>query len=282
VRIERKFVAGAALAVAVIAIAAWRIGAASTRTLGTRYPLPANPLTVTPAPEMAKDGARLAHLNGCFSCHGADLAGRVIFTGWFGTRIVAPNLTRLARHRTDAELALAIRFGLKPDRTSLIDMPSARYVKSSDGDVAAIIAYLRTLPERPDTAPKPRWRFGGRALLAMKLLPVAAPMVDRSARGPIRTPTAPRALGHYLTQSQCAVCHGPDLAGEPEEDSPSLRFSIRHYSLGVFERFFATGRPRKGHGTQTMTPLIKRRLHYLTKADIRAIYVYLNTKKRNG
>ena len=33
------------------------------------------------------------------------------------------------------------------------------------------------------------------------------------------------------------------------------------------------------HGTDTMTPTIKHRLHYLTDGDVRAIYVYLNETK---
>ena len=259
-----------------VAIGAWRIEAASTRILATRYPIPVSALAVSSAQSDAKDGERLARLNGCMSCHGPQLAGRVRISGYFGTRLIAPNLTRIVRHRLDAQLAAAIRFGIKPDGTSLIDMPAGKFVKSSDSDIAAIIAYLRTLPERPNATAKSQWRFGGRAMLAMGLLPLEAAMVDPEARGPAQTPTLPLALGRYITQSQCSACHGADLSGEPEESSPDLRFSIQHYSPAAFQRFLSTGMGQKGHGTRVMTRTIHSQLKYLTVADVRAVYAYLN------
>jgi mono/diheme cytochrome c family protein len=198
-----------------------------------------------------------------------------VFSGWFGTRIVAPNLTRLARQETDAQLATAIRYGIKRDGTSVTEMPSKEFIKSSDSDVAAIIAYLRTLPERPDATGKTRWRFDGRAMLAIGTLPSEAAMVNTSARGPLQTPNSPLARGRYITQSHCSVCHGPDLSGETIEGSPDLRVSIEHYSLTAFEHFFRTGEGQIGHGTGTMTKMIRSRFKYLTATDVNAIYIYL-------
>ena len=274
-----KLAIAAAVALGLIALAVWRIEAASARILATRYPQPAAPLAVTPTPAMAANGERLARLDGCASCHGKALTGRVIVSGFLGTKLVAPNLTALARHRSDEQLAAAIRYGVRRDGTSLINMPVGKFLRSSDSDIAAIIAYLKSLPARPDAAGRTHWGFGGRAMLAMGLMPIEAAMLDRSQRGPHQTPTAPMARGHYLTQVYCTVCHGPDLTGEPQQDSPGLRFSIKHYSLAVFERFFTTGIARKGHGTQTMTPMIKARFRYMTKQDVRAIFTYLNNSK---
>ena len=269
----------AAVALILIALAAWRIEAASARILTARYPQPDTPLALPPSADMAAEGERLVHLDGCTSCHGEALTGRVIFSGSFGTRLVAPNLTALPRHRSNAQLAAAIRYGVKPDGTSLIDMPVAKFLRSSDGDIAAIIAYLRSLPQRPDAAGKTQWGFGGRAMLAMGLIKVEARRLDRSQRGPKQTPGEPMARGRYLTQVYCSGCHGADLGGNPEEYSPDLRFAIKHYSPAVFARFFTTGVGRKGHGTHTMTPMIKSRFRHLTKADVRAIFVYLNNSK---
>ena len=263
--------------VGVIAAAVWYIESASTQALTAHHPMPARALGIVPAPSATNDGNRLAHVNGCFSCHGDQLAGRVLFNGWFGTRISAPNLTRLVRQETDAQLAAAIRFGVNRDGTSVIEMPSSQFIKSSDSDIAAIIAYLRTLPERPDAVGKTRWRFGGRAMLAMGLLPSEAMMVDISARGPLQTPKSPLALGRYITQSQCSACHGADLSGETFKSSPDLRVSIEHYSSAAFEHFFRTGEGQIGHGTRTMTKMIRNRFKYLTAADVDAIYVYLKS-----
>ena len=265
------------IVVALIATTAWVIESVSTRALTLRHAMPVHALAMIPVPSAASDGERLAHIDGCFSCHGPRLTGHVVFTGWFGTQLVAPNLTRLAHKETGAQLAAAIRYGVKHDGTSVIKMPSKQFIKSSDSDIAAIIAYLRTLPERPDTAGKTRWRFGGRVMLAMGLLPVEATVVSMSARGPLHTPVFPIALGHYITQSHCSVCHGQDLSGETIKGSPDLRVSIQHYSPATFEHFFRTGDGQIGHGTKTMTKMIRGRFKYLTAADVDAIYVYLKS-----
>jgi mono/diheme cytochrome c family protein len=113
-------------------------------------------------------------------------------------------------------------------------------------------------------------------MLATGLIPIAAQHLHPSERGPLSTPVAPLALGRYLTHTQCSACHGRHLSGEADVDSPDLRFAIKHYSLAAFESFFRTGIGQLGHGTSTMTPLIRRRFHLLTKAEVRAIYLYLN------
>jgi mono/diheme cytochrome c family protein len=273
-----KIIIPAAVVLAIV-LAVWRVDAVSSAMLARHYPEPERPLAVKPEPAMAADGARLAHLDGCTGCHGDALTGGVEYSGNLGTVLVAPNLTRVVRHRSDAELASAIRFGVKPDGTSLIEMPAERYLRSSDEDIAAVIAYLRSLPEKPDTAGKTRWGIDGRAMLAMGLMPASAEGLRVSDRGPTHTPSDAIARGRYLTQVHCSGCHGEKLQGEPEEDSPDLRFSIQHYSLAAFETFFTTGIARKGHGTDTMTPTIKHRLHYLTKEDVDAIFTYLNHTK---
>ena len=276
---KAKLGIAAAIILAVIAIAVWRIEAVSTRILSTRYPEPANALAVNPARADAKEGARLAKLDGCTACHGRDLTGWVMVSGPFGTRFGAPNLTAMVRHLSDAQLAAAIRYGVKPDGTSVIDMPVSKFLMSSDDDIAAIIAYLRTLPEKPSKMGRPQWGFEGRAMLAMGLMQIEAPMVKPARRGPKETPTAPQALGRYVAQVQCSGCHGPDLGGNPDDDSPDLRKAVTHYTEAAFVRFFATGNAHKDHPTRVMTQAIKRQFKYLTKDEVQALYTYLATSK---
>jgi cytochrome c553 len=271
----RKRIIHLSVLAGIVVIAVWAIQSASARVLLAHHATPGRALITTPTPDVASDGDRLAHVDGCFGCHGPNLTGRVVFSGWLGTRIVAPNLTRLARSETDAQLATAIRYGVKRDGTSLVVMPSTKFIGSSDSDIAAIIAYLRTLPKRRDAAGITQWRLGGQAMLAMGLIPAEANLVNRSARGPARTPTAPIALGHYITKLQCSGCHGPDLSGKTIKGSPDLHFAVQHYSLGGFEHFFRTGDGQIGHGTQTMTGIIRRRFKYLSRSDVDAIYSYL-------
>ncbi len=260
---------------ALVALLVWRIEAGSARILTAVHPLPAHPLAVTPSPAMAQQGARLVHVNGCADCHGDNLTGGVEFSGWFGSRLVAPNLTRLAHRDSDAQLAAAIRFGIKPNGTSVIDMPSDRFVANSDADIAAMIAYLRGLPQKPDTAGQTRWRIDGRAILAMGLLPAEAGMIDLSRRGPVQTPSQPLELGRYITRTQCSACHGRDLSGDTANDSPDLQIAIRHYSLASFRHFFATGQASSHHQAPTMERMIRRQFHYLTPAEVDGLYAYL-------
>lgn len=274
--IARKKKLFAVALVAVLAgLAVWRIEAASARILTATHTPPAKPLALAPSQDMVQEGARLVRVSGCAACHGDKLTGAVEFSGWFGSRLVAPNLTRLARHDSAAQMATAIRFGIKPNGTSVIDMPSDRFVATSDADIAAMIAYLRSLPEKPDTGGKTRWRIGGRTVLAMGLLPAEASMVDRSRRGPLQTPTEPRALGHYVTETQCSACHGSSLSGDTANDSPNLRVAIRDYSLAAFRHFFKTGQAVSHHQASVMKRMIHNQFHYLTGNEVNGIYAYL-------
>ena len=157
------------------AVIVWRIEASSARILATHYPQPANPLAVSVAQGDAANGQRLARLDGCTDCHGKALTGHTEFSGLFGIAACGaePDRPCPPSQRT-AQLAAAIRYGVKPDGTSMIRMPVGEFLRSSDGDIAAIIAYLRSLPQKPGTAGKTHWAFGGRAMLAMGLLPLEA------------------------------------------------------------------------------------------------------------
>ena len=83
----------------------------------------------------------------------ADLGGRVLgdnlLMGW----LVATNLTRgqggLGADYTDQDLVRAIRHGVGRGK-SLVFMPSESFQRYSDEDLAAIIAYLRTIPPVDD------------------------------------------------------------------------------------------------------------------------------------
>jgi mono/diheme cytochrome c family protein len=93
----------------------------------------------------------------------------------------------------------------------------------------------------------------------------------------VQTPVAPAALGLYLTRAHCSACHGDDLSGRTAEGSPSLRVSIVHYSPQGFAHFFRTGEGQIGHGTATMTRMIRSRFQYLTPTEVQAIYLYLKS-----
>ena len=107
----------------------------------------------------AEAGALILAAAGCASCHkGPDdesdgppvLAGGQAFPSPFGT-FYAPNVSSDPVQGigawTDDELAHAIRAGVSPDgRYYYPVFPTHAYAKMTDGDLADLIAHLRTLP----------------------------------------------------------------------------------------------------------------------------------------
>ncbi|MFN3546030.1 MAG: cytochrome C [Mesorhizobium sp.] len=149
---------------------------------------------------------------GCGNCHtpmGPDgfvmeqeLGGRLVediepFTAY------APNITPAGRvaQWSDAELARAIREGIRPDG-SLIGppMPFAMYRGLGDEDLGAIVAFLRTLPAVDNQVPASTYRI--------PLPPAYGPPVE-SVSAPERGVSV--AYGAYLAGpvAHCMECHTP-------------------------------------------------------------------------
>jgi mono/diheme cytochrome c family protein len=112
--------------------------------------------------DLTARGAYLATVMDCAGCHmprgsdGMPLFHAGLSGGTVGFEIPgmgifwAPNLTPAdtgLRSWTDAEIAVAITAGQHPDgRTLAPVMPWPAYVALTDEDVAALVAYLRSLP----------------------------------------------------------------------------------------------------------------------------------------
>lgn len=149
---------------------------------------------------------------GCGNCHtpmgpegfiaDQELGGRLVediepFTAY------APNITPASRiaEWSDAELGRAIREGIRPDG-SLIGppMPFAMYLGLGDEDLAAMVAFLRTVPAVDNEVPASTYRI--------PLPPAYGPPVE-SVTAPERAVTV--AYGEYLAGpvAHCMECHTP-------------------------------------------------------------------------
>src|SRR5690606_12073504 len=88
-----------------------------------------------------------------------------------------PNLTRSAEGLgdwTDEQVAAAIRTGARPDGRMLAPiMPWPSYAALTDEDVAALVAYLRTLPPSPHAVPEPMAEGGQGPLPFFRVVPPA-------------------------------------------------------------------------------------------------------------
>lgn len=220
-RVLRVFRALALVALALGLAAFGAIYGFSEQQLRRAYRLPLDPpLTLPSDSEALARGARLAHvLATCVECHGPDLGGKVFMdAGPLGV-VVGPNLTTgrggIADSLTDADLVRAIRRGRRADGRSLLVMPSEAYVHLGRDDLAALIAYVRSLPPVDREVPPTEIRLLGRALMAIGRLPIlVAGKTPDLPLGPGVPPGPTEEYGRYLADvSGCHGCHGLDLSG---------------------------------------------------------------------
>ena len=119
-------------------------------------------------------------------------------------RAVAPNITPDPETGigkwTDAQLAKAIREGIRPDKSVIgPPMPIEFYRKLSDDDLAAIIAYLRAQPPVKNAVEKSKFNI--------PLPPNYGPPIA-SVKAP--KPTDKVRYGKYLADiGHCMDCHSP-------------------------------------------------------------------------
>lgn len=178
------------------------------------------------------DSASLAHgkhiteIHGCLDCHGADLSGKV-FVDAPPFLISAANLTSgkggLGSQYSADDFDRAIRHGVKKNGKPVFIMPSAAYHNLSDGDAAALIGYLQTIPPIDNELPQSQLRFMG-TMLAGTALDLEFEIRSEPARSEPAPPVGPTAeYGEYIASVTCSYCHGADLRGlesPPNPDSP--------------------------------------------------------------
>jgi mono/diheme cytochrome c family protein len=249
----------------------------SERALRRTYEIPAVRLSVPTDPASIVEGQRLATLRGCFSgCHGKQAQGEVMIDEPMLARLVAPNLTAAVRKFSDAELAVIIRNGVRPDGRSVLVMPSEAFVELTDADLGRILAFLKSLPAasgpEPDVSLGPLARIG----LAVGQFKVAAQLIaDTLPPPPAANEEA--AYGRYLARTTCPQCHGADLRGtsNPDFTSPDLRV-VAAYTPEAFTQLMRTGIAVGGRKPGMMGGWARNNLSQFTDAEIAAVFSYLH------
>jgi cytochrome c553 len=233
-----------------------------------------------PTPAQIANAPRMAWTLGCFSCHGEGLRGNKMFDRPMIGTIWAPNLTRVASHATDEQLARAIRQGISDEGTPLIVMPSEAYQHLSDQEVAALIAMIRTLPRNVSTTPANSYGPIGRLGIATGKFKTAPELVaEYAAQEPIPV-GAQYERRRRLAMLNCSGCHGPSLEGkeaEPGETSPNLTIAGA-YDLPQFTKLLRTGVPPGGQKLNMMGPTARTDLSHLTDPEIEQLYDYLQAR----
>ncbi len=259
---------------ALVVVAAGYVYIASEALMARTYDVPLTSFQAPDDAEAIEKGRRLATVYGCRNCHSADLEGSVMHDDPNVARITAPNITPIIKRYSDAELERLIRRGVKQDGKSLWIMPSAMYNQMSDEDVGAIIAYVRTVPERSGVEGGIALRKLGRIGVVMEMVKPAAVDVDNHVYRATSNDADPLARGKYLAMTACTECHGANLEGWDLAKAPSLVVAAG-YSEGDFTKLMRTGEGVGGRKLGLMGEMGRKRFSALTDEEVRALREYL-------
>lgn len=210
----------------------------------TKYDAPYPKITISTDSAVLARGEYLVYGPGhCADCHGkvdmidakergdiVPLEGGFTFilpVGKVHTPNITPDVeTGIGKYKTE-ELARALRYGVKPNGSVLIDfMP---FHNTSDEDLSAIFSYLKTMQPVKHKVPEHEWNMLGYIVKAFAIKPVGP---DGEVVKSIQ-PDTTIAYGKYLANSvaNCRGCHtnrdlktgafiGPDFAGGFQMESP--------------------------------------------------------------
>jgi mono/diheme cytochrome c family protein len=252
---------------------------------------------VTVAPVAYADGAEVRALGkylfdsrGCADCHGADGKGaRFLDDAESGFRVTAPNITPagVVAKYTESDWVRIVRHGVKPDGTPAFVMPSQDYNRLTDSDLAALVAYVRSLAPTDGPAAQFEVPFIVKALYAAGQVHDAAELIDHTL-----PPSQPVAVavsvehGRYVAQ-MCTGCHGANYSGGPIPGAPpswppasnltsGAGSALPTYKTGSeFTAMLRTGKRPDGSAVSEVMPF--KALAALNDVDAAALYLYLKS-----
>jgi mono/diheme cytochrome c family protein len=245
------------------------------------------PVAYVDTPDAVARGKYLFESRGCAECHGSDGAGRVFIDDGASMRARSPNITRgaggVVGKYTEVDWVRAIRHGVKPDGRPILIMPSEDYNRLTDADLAAMVAYVRTLPAAEGAPAEFTLPFIFKALYVAGVVTDAPERIDHSL--PPAQPVAEQvsaAHGAYVA-NMCLGCHGARLTGgkipgaPPDwpaaaDLTPTSAVMKRYDSVDKFKSMLRTGKSPDGRALLVMPfPTLKQ----LNDTDVDALYLYL-------
>ena len=262
---------GIALGALVVAVFLIVFGVSEYRMRQT-FDIAAAPIAVPTDSASLERGRHVFLTRGCTGCHGPDTEGKVFVDDPMIARLVAPNVPKAIRGYTDPELARLLRHGVRPDGRGVAVMPSSMFYNLDDADLAALIAYLRTIPEKATTLPPTTLRVLARIGLVLGQYKLEPLNIVHDAPRPANGPDAP-ARGQYIAKSSCTECHGASLEGL--RDAPALSV-VAVYSPAEFARLMREGIPKDGRKLELMGGTARNRFSHLSDEEVTNLYTYLS------
>ncbi len=224
------------------------------------------------------------------------IAGGYDFGLPFG-HLYSPNLTPdketgIGRW-SDGQLARMIRYNIRPNGRAAV--PFMQFAGLSDGDLVAVLSYLRAQAPVKHAVPEPKLNVMGKMIVAFMLRPN---VLEKPALkiAPTAAPTVER--GEYLVNSiaECAGCHtrrsnqdgsftGPRLGGgntDGAESDPTIRLTAPNLtsdSTGITGKWSEDRFVARFHAGKLVpaTYMPWSAFRKMTDDDIRAIYRYIRT-----
>ena len=264
-----------------VLVALATIYVSNRRLLQRTYAVVPIAIAADSSPNAAARGKRIADITGCTDCHGADLRGKVfIDEGWWHGRYYASNLTLMAQKYSDADLARIVRDGVRPDGHGVVAMPAFGFCRLTDAEMAAVIAFIRSLPPGGDIQPAhhigplDQWD-----LWTGKVKPAVGYVGSERKMSPVDLGPS-HATGQHLAAIACTECHRGDLTGNGwNTGAPDLVVAAA-YTREAFTALLRTGEGADGKAHGLMSLVAKDRLHHLSDDDIGALHAYLLERAR--
>jgi cytochrome c553 len=270
---------GAGAIVAFCAAALGYFYIASQAIILRHYPLPVSSARASKDPQAVARGSHLASVYGCADCHARTLQGA--FIADFG--VSSRNLTRLASSFSDADFERAVRKGLRPGGTSVAEfMPSDAFQYMADGDMADIIAYIRSLKPGGEDIPFPAYDFKAR----FSLLKGESHMDQFwfAQQKPALNLGVRYSRGRQLAMTACGECHMTALTGAPDflppPRAPDLSL-VASYTREDFVRLMRAGKAAGGRELPLMSSTARLRFSRFSDSQVNAVYDYLAARGRN-
>lgn len=256
------------------------------------YVVPRDAMPITTGEADLSRGARIFRYRGCLACHGDSLEGKVYLEDPVIGQVATGNLTRgeggFGATFTDADWIAAIRYGIRPEGTPLLFMPSTEFYFLSDEDLGQVIAYIKSVPPVDHVQAPSSVSLTGRVVMA--LIPavtfIPAELIPmQSARPVAPEPGITVVYGEYLTYS-CKVCHGLNMSGGKIPAFPSDYPPARNLTWGEgsrlpawevedFIHFMRTGMTHGRHVEARYMPWTS--YQYMTDDELRAVWLYLKS-----
>jgi len=287
-KIAAMVIAGLLVAVAVVALlAGWLAERKRTRVIE---------LTVAPVPFVADEaaltrGKYLFDSRGCMECHGANGAGREVVNEPGGMYVKSPNISpgtgSVVSGYKEADWVRAIRHGVSGQKHPLFLMPSRDYSRLTDADLAALVAYVRSLPPAPGEAAVIRLPLIVKGLYAFGEIKDDVELIDHAAPPPAPVPEAVSVEHGAYVANMCMGCHGSGLSGgkipgTPPDWPPAANLTPGKGSVlpvyddeAKFAAMLRTGKRPDGTRVSPVMPFESTR--NLSETDVGALYAYLRS-----